>query len=202
MRFEGRIKSWNDERGFGFIEPMQGGQDIFVHVKAMSRLPGRPRVSLGVSFEVELSADGRKRARNVEPIHQRSAPAARRSETPARWSRARVLAIPMFASLYLLTAAVWYVSPWYAAGYAALSVAAFLLYAIDKSAARANRWRVAESTLHLAGLMGGWPGALLAQQLLRHKTSKESFRSTFWGSVVLNAGGFVVLNSPWVSRLA
>jgi len=34
MRIEGVIKSWNDERGFGFIEPTQGGQEIFVHVKA------------------------------------------------------------------------------------------------------------------------------------------------------------------------
>ncbi|RZI78674.1 MAG: cold shock domain-containing protein, partial [Rubrivivax sp.] len=43
MRFDGIIKSWNDDRGFGFIEPAQGGQEIFVHIKAFKGLRGRPQ---------------------------------------------------------------------------------------------------------------------------------------------------------------
>ena len=43
MRFEGVLSQWNDERGFGFIEPTQGGQEIFVHIKAFRQLAGRPQ---------------------------------------------------------------------------------------------------------------------------------------------------------------
>ena len=47
MRFDGKLKSWNDDRGFGFIEPLQGGQEIFVHIKSFrpaldDRLSGYP----------------------------------------------------------------------------------------------------------------------------------------------------------------
>ncbi len=75
--------------------------------------------------------------------------------------------------------------------YVIFSLVAFLAYALDKSAAVAGRWRTPESTLHLLTLAGGWPGALLAQQLLRHKTTKESFIVAFWLSVLLNVAGFV-----------
>jgi uncharacterized membrane protein YsdA (DUF1294 family) len=75
--------------------------------------------------------------------------------------------------------------------YLGLSLLAFLAYAFDKSAAVSGRWRIAEQTLHLVSLAGGWPGALLAQQLLRHKTSKQSFIFAFWLTVLLNVGLFV-----------
>ncbi|MFP5462920.1 MAG: DUF1294 domain-containing protein, partial [Gammaproteobacteria bacterium] len=44
----------------------------------------------------------------------------------------------------------------------------------------------------------GWPGALLAQQLLRHKTSKQSFLFGYWTTVLLNVAGFVAVHSPLV----
>lgn len=68
----------------------------------------------------------------------------------------------------------------------AASMAAFLVYALDKSAAKRNRWRTPETTLHLLALIGGWPGALAAQRLLRHKSAKTSFRVAFWFTVLLN----------------
>ncbi|MGO2242531.1 MAG: DUF1294 domain-containing protein, partial [Halomonas sp.] len=64
--------------------------------------------------------------------------------------------------------------------YAVVSAIAYITYAIDKKAAIKNRRRVSEKTLHLLGVMGGWPGALLAQQRLRHKTQKTAFQVTFW----------------------
>jgi len=68
----------------------------------------------------------------------------------------------------------------------ALSVITFILYAVDKSAAIKNRQRLSERSLHIASLLGGWPGALLAQKLLRHKTQKQPFRSVFWLTVIVN----------------
>jgi uncharacterized membrane protein YsdA (DUF1294 family) len=78
----------------------------------------------------------------------------------------------------------------------AASLLAFLAYALDKSAARRGAWRTSEGTLHMLAVVGGWPGALLAQQLLRHKSTKAEFRAVFWFTVVLNVTGFVVLCSP------
>lgn len=72
------------------------------------------------------------------------------------------------------------------AGYAAMSAVTFVAYAVDKRAARRGTRRTPEATLILLGFLGGWPGALLAQQLLRHKTIKRSFQTVFWLSVVAN----------------
>jgi len=43
----------------------------------------------------------------------------------------------------------------------------------------------------LLGLVGGWPGSLVAQQVLRHKSSKASFRRAFWGTVLVNITAFI-----------
>ena len=67
MRYEGRLTQWNDERGFGFIEPVQGGDKVFVHISAFARSDrgpdGRPQLGDRVSFEVATDAQGRKQAR-------------------------------------------------------------------------------------------------------------------------------------------
>ena len=70
----------------------------------------------------------------------------------------------------------------------AISAATYLVYAADKSAAERGRWRVSERTLHMWSLLGGWPGALLAQRALRHKTRKDEFLSRFRWTVAANCG--------------
>jgi len=75
---------------------------------------------------------------------------------------------------------------WLASFYGVASVACFIAYAIDKSAAVHQRRRISERTLLLLGLCCGWPGGLLAQQMLRHKTVKASFQLAFWCSAVAN----------------
>ena len=72
--------------------------------------------------------------------------------------------------------------------YTVTSLMAFILYAADKSAAKKHRRRIRETTLLALGQLGGWPGALLAQQLFRHKTKKRSFQWKFWITVGLNLG--------------
>ena len=66
------------------------------------------------------------------------------------------------------------------------SLIAFLMYAFDKAAAMNRRWRTKESTLLLVGLLGGWPGALVAQGMFRHKSSKIEFQVAFWFTVIAN----------------
>ncbi|HSP51929.1 MAG TPA: DUF1294 domain-containing protein [Cryobacterium sp.] len=121
-----------------------------------------------------------------------------RRRTPTRTGSGAVayLAVVAFVSIYLVVDAYRPISIWVAAFYLALSLACFVVYAVDKSAAVASRWRVPENTLLLLGFAGGWPGAIVAQQVLRHKTKKVTFRQAFWGTVVLNVLAFVVIFSP------
>lgn len=72
--------------------------------------------------------------------------------------------------------------------YATMSLLALAAYAMDKSAAQSGRRRIPEKTLHLFALLGGWPGALVAQQWLRHKSVKAPFLAMFWLTVMLNLG--------------
>lgn len=86
--------------------------------------------------------------------------------------------------------------------YFVMSVSTFVVYAVDKSAARRNQWRTSERTLHLFGLAGGWPGALIAQGLFRHKSAKRSFRTVFWLTVVLNCAALGVYLLPDIAGAA
>jgi uncharacterized membrane protein YsdA (DUF1294 family) len=86
--------------------------------------------------------------------------------------------------------------------YCVASLVTYIVYAIDKNAARKGAWRVPEAQLHLLALIGGWPGAMVAQQMLRHKSKKPSFRFVFWITVFLNGAGTAGILSPeWFSRL-
>lgn len=186
MRFSGTLKTWHDDRGFGFIEATKGGQALFVHIKDFPSGSGRPCVGQILNFEVETRPDGKKKARDVRfPVRSKNVVRAR-SEESAPWSSMRLAAIPCFVALYLYLSMRWGFSLGVLLAYFGLSLVTFMLYALDKSAAVMRRWRTAEKTLHLWSLIGGWPGALLAQQLLRHKTSKQSFIVEYWLCVALN----------------
>ena len=191
MRFTGILKTWNDERGFGFLEPAQGGQEIFVHIKAFPSGTGRPSVGQVLTFEVQTGSDGKKKASEVQYLARGRRGRSPRSESPAPWTLPRVLAIPTFIGIY--TFVIWRWGFYLPAlmVYLGLSALAFLAYAFDKSAAVSGRWRTPEKTLHLLSIAGGWPGALVPQQILRHKTSKLSFVHAFWFTVVANVSAFV-----------
>ena len=98
-----------------------------------------------------------------------------------------LLSLPAFAGLYLWRAS-WRAfpvgTPWI---YLGLGILLSIVYAVDKSAARNHRWRVSERNLLVVGLLGGWLGAVVAQQVLRHKTRKASFQWAFWATVIVNA---------------
>jgi uncharacterized membrane protein YsdA (DUF1294 family)/cold shock CspA family protein len=193
MRFTGKVKSWNAERGFGFIEPAGGGQEIFLHVSAVPTRYRPPKIGQPFTFEVVLNRDGKKRAANlgVEPVVAHRTRASNH-DSPVSWSLGSALAIPGFVAMYVALALTRGVSVWFAVAYGVLSIISLLAYALDKSAALAGRWRTSEQTLLLLGLAGGWPGGLVARHLLRHKSSKASFRAAFWVTVALNVACFVL----------
>ncbi|WP_027994851.1 excalibur calcium-binding domain-containing protein [Simplicispira psychrophila] len=87
MRFEGTLAKWNDDRGFGFIQPTQGGQELFAHISAFPRDGQRPQLNEPLSFEVALAQGGKKQAVAIQrpgAVAPRST-AARR--TPPQLSR-------------------------------------------------------------------------------------------------------------------
>ena len=102
----------------------------------------------------------------------------------------------VFAALFAGAVYLWHMPPAVAVLYVVGSVITFGMYARDKAAAKAGRWRTPEGTLLLCGLACGWPGAILAQKLMRHKSHKASFRSRFLATVALNIAVFVYLVSP------
>jgi len=86
--------------------------------------------------------------------------------------------------------------------YLSLSLVTIVFYAADKRAATAGTWRTPEATLLVLGLLGGWPGAIIAQQALRHKTRKRSFQFAFWWSVIGNVALYLVLATPLLVELS
>ncbi|MEK8049144.1 cold shock and DUF1294 domain-containing protein [Ideonella sp. DXS22W] len=199
MRFEGTLTRWDDARGFGYLESTQGGEPIWVHIRAISGLDGRPRLGQRFSFEVEPGQQGKKRAARVTPLRSSAPPPRARRSEAAAFGTASLFVLPAFVVLALAVAYVWRPPFWLGWLYLGASLAAFASYAVDKSAAERQAWRVRESTLHGLSLIGGWPGALLAQQLLRHKTVKREFRTMFWLTVALNVTAFVA-GSVWLAR--
>jgi uncharacterized membrane protein YsdA (DUF1294 family) len=104
--------------------------------------------------------------------------------------------IVAFVVGYLLIDAAWGVPVWVAGVYVVGSILAVVLYRIDKSAAGTRRRRIPEATLLFVGVIGGWPGAIIGQQLFRHKTIKKPFVAAFWVSVVANVAVFVAFTTP------
>lgn len=96
-----------------------------------------------------------------------------------------------FAAIYAAATLAWAVPMYVGLAYLIASVLCFAAYAMDKAAARSRAQRTPERTLLLLGLAGGWPGAVLAQQWLRHKSVKTSFRARFWVTVCVNLAAFV-----------
>ena len=195
MRYQGRITSWKDDKGFGFITPNGGGEPVFAHINTFSNRERRPVGGELVTYEITADERRRPRATTVAFVGERRV----ESSSPGRgWGSVA------FAATFLAAVAGAIVAgklPAIVLGvYLAVSVIAFIAYAIDKSAAENNRWRTQESTLHLFGLLGGWPGALLAQRAFRHKSRKREFQTVFWATVVLNCGALFLYSSPSVWR--
>jgi uncharacterized membrane protein YsdA (DUF1294 family)/cold shock CspA family protein len=191
MRYQGRITIWNDDKGFGFITPNGGSDKVFLHISAFSSRQRRPVGNEIVTYELAVDGKGRPQAKLVAFVGERLAPPkpAGRSNIP-----------PLFAVGFLLVVIATVMGGRLPAAvlglYFVASIVSFFAYAFDKSAAQRNQWRTQESTLHLFALIGGWPGALAAQRLLRHKSAKTSFQAVFWGTVVLNCGAFYWLLTP------
>ncbi len=184
MRLQGKITRWDDEKGFGFISGHGDGSTVFVHIKAFPRASRRPEVRDVVSYQVAKGKGGKPKAEKVrfsDQTQPRKKPAGRHQDS----SLPGLFAV-LFVCFLLVAAYLGRISWLVVLAYFVLGLVTFSVYAWDKSSARLGRWRTKESSLHLLELIGGWPGALIAQRLLRHKSSKQRFLAVFWLTVLLN----------------
>jgi uncharacterized membrane protein YsdA (DUF1294 family)/cold shock CspA family protein len=199
-RRTGVLAEWNDQRGFGFVEA--GGTRTFVHISAFGPADGRPQAGEFVEFAIGKGPDGRPCAVSASRLF---APAGRQGQRAARRAGVgRVAFAPVvgFAILLVVVISVLRLPFWWVTYYLVMSAFTFLLYSWDKRAAIAGTNRTPERTLHLAALLGGWPGAVLAQQSLRHKNRKESFQFRFWLAALANVAVFIVVTvGPHFARL-
>ena len=190
MRHQGRIHNWNDDKGFGFVTPNGGGDKAFVHIKAFARATRRPVDDDPITYTIARDRQGRLQANAVRFVGEKK-PADDRA-TPGWFGPAFTL---LFVTALVCAALTGHLTTTVLAAYAILSGGAFIAYGLDKSAANAGRQRTPETTLHVLGLIGGWPGALLAQRVFRHKSRKLAFQQAFWVTVVVNVAVLMWLAS-------
>ncbi|ROR91109.1 DUF1294 domain-containing protein [Nocardioides aurantiacus] len=191
-RRQGVLAEWNDDRGFGFIEPAAGGSRVFAHVSVFPR-GRRPVTGCEVTYAELRDERNRARASEVRYLGAESARRVGFSKLPLAIAIALLFFILLVGLLMLDALPVTLL-----AAYGLFSGVALLMYGADKTAAEQGRWRTPESTLHTIALIGGWPGALVARMVFRHKTTKQPFRTIFWFTVVANcvALAWFVLEAP------
>lgn len=178
---KGIISKWDDHRGFGFIKNISTNKEVFFHVSQFSKRYKNPVVGLHVKFQLSVDKENRKCAVEVVPIngHGKVTVASKQLKSSLILSFVFFFVIGGLVFIKKLPILIFYI-------YLAMSILLFLMYAKDKSAAQKGKWRTPESTLHLFSLMGGWPGATIAQSKLRHKSKKLSFRAYYWLTVIIN----------------
>lgn len=195
-RITGTLRSWNDDRGFGFLTPNGVGSDVFVHISSFPAGSHRPKVGDVISYTVGTNPQGKTFAQDVEP---RSAPRFAKRSRP--FGAAGFVAVIGFIALFVIVATQWPLPLWVSVTYIGSSIVAIIIYGLDKQAATAGHWRVSESTLLGLGLVGGWPGAIVAQEFFHHKTNKPAFRAAFWLTVVVNVAVFTAFATPLLRYL-
>jgi len=103
MALTGTLRTWNEDRGFGFIAPTNGDRELFVHVSAFPRDGSRPTVGESLTYELGRGKDGKPRAVRVyrqAPGQPSRYPRARRPDTRRRrWPLTTLVAVAFLIAL-------------------------------------------------------------------------------------------------------
>jgi uncharacterized membrane protein YsdA (DUF1294 family)/cold shock CspA family protein len=190
VRAKGKLVKWDNSKAFGFITPNTGGKDIFIHKSAFSKRERSPKINDIITFTLVKDEQGRPVAKEATFSGEKLI----KKKAKSRSVFSIYLAL-VFLGLLLVAMFFAYLPVNLVMVYFCVSLFTMMLYYFDKRKAQRDAWRTPESTLHLFALFGGWPGAAIAQQLLRHKTQKKAFRHVFWLTVILNCGALIWLMS-------
>jgi uncharacterized membrane protein YsdA (DUF1294 family)/cold shock CspA family protein len=195
--FEGVIKSWKEEKGFGFIQPIEGKKDVFIHIRDLKHTNYHPQQGDTVCYKVVQEPNGKIRTydafiKGQEISQQYRKKTFKKSQLQQKTSREYRLGIlpifiigliPFAFSILLIIQKLNFM-PLFA--YLLMSLLTFIIYARDKTMAHKGEWRTSEQTLHLLEFLGGWPGALITQRAIRHKNKKTSYLVVFWTIVIIH----------------
>ncbi len=210
IRKKGKITQWDDTKGFGFILPEDSSKHIFVHIKSFADRRIRPSLNENVTYTVYVDKDAKNSAINV--TRETDKPKAFQQKNKKNITLKsivhinknknsnykidhksthkinifHIILILCFSAFLLFSFINGQVPFFIIIIYALMSIFTYITYSSDKSKAITEKDRVPENTLHILSLLGGWIGALLAQQRFRHKTKKISFKIVFWITVLLN----------------
>jgi uncharacterized membrane protein YsdA (DUF1294 family)/cold shock CspA family protein len=207
MREKGKIIKWNDERGFGFILPNDSQKNIFVHVKSFSDKRIRPAEGQLVSYTRQRNDDGKESAidvsRSTDFFVNTKTGSNRNKGISQKNNRLNTNSISENKSSYsispiymmIIGSFMMFLLHYTIIGklpviiiliYIAMGIITYYIYSEDKDSAINNEIRTSEKKLLKLSLLGGWIGALVAQQRFRHKTKKASFQMDFWITVFIN----------------
>lgn len=198
----GQLIKWKDERGFGFVQPVDGSQDVFLHISEIKDSTRRPQVGDTIYYCV-VNKNHKVCASNAFILGARSKTIAQpkqalsSSASSSSFPVMRMLLIsvlPLAGSIHFAWRTAIILSPINLLPfilYAGLSWLTFILYADDKYRAEHGKWRTSEGALHSFELMGGWLGGFIAQQTLRHKSRKNSYQVVFWTIVIIHQIGWL-----------
>lgn len=180
-------------------------EEIHVGGKGPRAMAVQPAAQAGGANRPAASASATALPRKVQHTRPPAPSPAPRSERPAKTQPgANAPALPtlllMLGWAALLGWGFWAgrLPLWSLGAAVAINLLTFVTYAMDKSAAQSGRWRTPEKHLHLLSLAGGWPSAWCAQQWLRHKSSKQDFRTVYWTTVVLHCAALAAWVGGWL----
>ena len=202
-----RLVQWHPDKGYGFLQ--LGSNRIFLHVNQLMAGHPPPKVGVFFLFSMGRDAEGRTCAVNAREVGWTAPrtseglaptrdlkgmrrptllPTPPRRWLPSREHRLQADHVAFLLFLLVLPGLALHRLAWppLTVGIAAVALSAvtYLTYALDKMRAQSRDWRIPETTLHALSLLGGWPGAFLAQQHIRHKSAKVSFQVVFWLTVL------------------
>ena len=194
MKQQGNISRWQDDKGFGFIKT--DSQEYFFHI-SQYRANTRPVLGEAVVFDIGKDKQGKPCAVQVQQaefvrqkVASRNAFLQRQQARDASEKTLSTWVILAVMFLVIVMAATqkftWLILGWYLV----ISLVTFAVYAKDKASAQHNARRTPEQTLHQLAVLGGWVGATFAHKWLKHKSSKASFRQTFYITIMVNMGLF------------
>ena len=163
-----RIVEWDYQRGYGFLQV--GKRRVFLHRHEFVEHHKRPEVGDAVRFMLGKDAKGRACATNAVHVNDGGRITALNVLILAGLLGLPVISLERRAADFR----------WVGAYMLVMGALAYGAYALDKRRARAKEWRLSEAWLHILELIGGWPGAFLAQRRLRHKCSKGGYQVVFW----------------------
>ncbi|MAD76628.1 MAG: DNA-binding protein [Rheinheimera sp.] len=190
MQLTGKVVHWRDDKGFGFVVPDNDTQQVFFHIRDFTDSKIRPTEGCRLQFSLSQDKQGRPLAielqvisgsRSASPLAEHEIVDLDYTQDVALYFRCAFLVLVVIA---LLFGTLPYVLPIL---YIEASLFTYWLYRADKAAAKARqRQRLPEQSLQLFSLIGGWPGALLAQKKLSHKKRKFLFQREFLLVIVGN----------------